>query len=73
MSKYHVYVPEVHYQQVAVEAASPEEAAKLVQDGEGDVVDDTLEYSHGLESSTQMVVEIDTGESYTVKLDGEEG
>ena len=48
MAKYRVFVPEVHYQTVEIEATSPKDAVQMVLDGDGDYVDGSLEYSHQL-------------------------
>lgn len=55
MTKFIVYVREVHVQAVEVFADSPEAAKKAVQDGEGETLDDCLEYSHTLEPDTWTV------------------
>lgn len=67
MPKYHVNVPEVHYQTVEVEADSPEEAAKLVKDGDGDYLDGALEYSHTLEDCVWMVLDVEKGVAVPVE------
>jgi hypothetical protein len=72
MTKYYVSVPEVHYQQVSIEADTPQQAAILVNDGEGESVDDTLEYSHTLEGGLRVVTDINTNKRYTVSLEEEE-
>jgi trans-aconitate methyltransferase len=72
MAKYRVKIPEVHYQTVEIEADSPEQAASLVfNDGEGDYLDDHLEFSHTLEEvdARLWVMNMDTKEEgqYTPK------
>jgi len=52
-----VAVREVHVQQVRVKAESPEDAKERVVKGEGDQVDDSLEYSHTLDSDLWTVEE----------------
>ena len=47
MKTYTVTRPEVHYSYVQVEASSPEDALKRVQDGEGE--ETSCEYSHTLD------------------------
>ncbi len=54
-TKFIVYVREVHVQAMEVRADTPEEAKKLVEAGEGDALDDCLEYSHTLDSDTWTV------------------
>jgi hypothetical protein len=54
---FEVYVREVHVQQVNIEAASKEEAIQKVAAGEGDYVDNTLEYSHSCDTDTWTVEE----------------
>jgi len=51
MTTYIVYVPEVWYQQVRIEADSEDEAMSLVQAGNGEDIDNTLEYSHRVETT----------------------
>jgi len=67
MPKYHVNVPEVHYQTVEVHASSPEEAAQLVKDGDGDYLDGALEYSHTLEDCAWMVLDVEKGVAVPVE------
>lgn len=50
MKTYIVEVPEVHYQKVRVNADSPEQARQKVSDGEGDYLNNALEYSHTLDN-----------------------
>lgn len=54
---YLVEVREVHVQKVRVRATSPEEAKELVAEGDGDLLDNSLEYSHCLEPETWTVEE----------------
>lgn len=44
-----VWVPEVWYQRVEVEADNATEAVELVKQGGGDWVDNGLDYSHTLD------------------------
>ena len=63
MPKFHVYVPEVHYQTVEIEAADFDAAVKAVNDGNGEPLDDTLEYSHVDDATTsRRVKNVATGE-----------
>lgn len=62
MPKYHVLVPEVHYVKVEVEADTPKEAARKVDNGDGEHQDDTTEFSHILDTTERTVVNVDTGE-----------
>lgn len=52
---YIVSVREVHVQQVKVEAASEDEAKTKVVEGEGEYLDDKLEYSHTLDKDLWTV------------------
>lgn len=58
MTKYFVYVREVHVQTVEVEAKDEDEAIDKVKDGEGEYLDDALEYSHCLDADTWTVEEV---------------
>ena len=55
MTKFIVYMGEVHVQDVLIEADSKEDAIKKVQKGEGDYA--FFEYSHTLEPDTWTVEE----------------
>jgi hypothetical protein len=55
MTSYIIEVPEVHYQQVRVEADSPEEALAKVREGDGDYLE--AEYSHILDFDLSKVHE----------------
>lgn len=57
MPKYLVDVREVWTQTVEIEAPGPEEAIAAVQEGGGDYLDDSLEYSHTLDSDGWTVEE----------------
>ncbi len=46
MNEYIVYVPEVHHWAVRVSATSPAEAHAKARQGEGQYIDNGLEYSH---------------------------
>lgn len=61
MPRYHVYVPEVHYQTVEIEADSPKDAVKAVNDGNGDVLEGALEYSYTLDTDKRRVKCLATG------------
>jgi hypothetical protein len=52
-----VYVREVHVQQVRIQAESKEEAVKKVEEGDGEFLNNALEYSHSLEPETWTVEE----------------
>ena len=47
---YMVNMREVHIQPVRIEASSSEEAIEKVKEGEGEYVDNALEYNHTLSS-----------------------
>ena len=47
--RYLVEVPEVWYQKNIIDADSPEQAIEKVKNGEGELVDNGLEYSHTLD------------------------
>lgn len=49
MPTFIVKVPEVWYQDVRIEADSGAEAVGLVEQGEGEYLDNRLEYSHTLD------------------------
>jgi hypothetical protein len=51
MKTFLVRVPEVWYQTVRIEAETEDEAIEQVQEGNGEEVDNTLEYSSTLEPS----------------------
>jgi hypothetical protein len=57
VKKYTVAVREVHIQLVEVEAESASEAKIRVAKGEGDFLDNSLEYSHSLDPDTWTVDE----------------
>ena len=46
MKIFKVSIPEVHYQDVEIQADNETEAIELVKQGDGDILDNTLEYSH---------------------------
>jgi hypothetical protein len=52
---YKVCVREVWVQEVEVKALTPENALKKVIEGEGEYIEDALEYSHSLEPETWTV------------------
>lgn len=54
MPKYHVDIQEIWVQTMEIEAESSEEAVDLVLAGNGEVVDDALEYSHTLDSVSDV-------------------
>ncbi len=58
--RFNVSVREVHIQQISVIAESSEEAIHLVEEGEGTPLDNTLEYSHTLETDTWTAEEGDS-------------
>jgi hypothetical protein len=55
MSKFIVFVREVHTQGYGAEAENEEEAKKLVFDLKGDLLEDRFEYSHTLNPETWTV------------------
>lgn len=57
MKKYIVQVREVHVQDVDVKASCPDDAIFRVCQGEGDYLDNRLEYSYTLDSETWKVFE----------------
>lgn len=52
-----VYVREVHIQPYRVLAETPKEAIRLVSDGDGEILDCCLEYSHTLDPDTWTLEE----------------
>ena len=58
MKKYRVLKREVWTQTVEIEATSEQEAIQKVRSGGGNIVDDTLEYSHDL-SEELWTAEVD--------------
>ena len=63
MREFIVNVREVHIQMVRIGAKDKEEAKEKVVAGEGDYLDDTLEYSHTLDSDYWTVEEVKDEES----------
>lgn len=59
MKTYRVFVKEVWVQAFDIEAESKEEAIKLITEGDGDIVQDELDYSHSLDPDTWTVEELD--------------
>lgn len=57
LRKYTVNVREVHIQPTSIMASSPEDAIKRVADGEGEIIDNALEYSHTLDRDKWTVEE----------------
>lgn len=55
MQKFIVFVREVHVQGFTVIAKNEEEAKDFVREGRGDIVEDSLEYSHALDSELWTV------------------
>lgn len=58
MPRYVVGVREVHVQPIVIEAPSKHRALDLVEDGQGEPIDDALEYSHTLPRQNWTVEEI---------------
>jgi hypothetical protein len=58
--KYIVQIREVHIQEVLIEAESEQEAINKVADGDGQYLDNSLEYSHTLPRETFTVAPPDT-------------
>jgi hypothetical protein len=61
MTTFIVSVREVHVQQVKIDAASEDEAKNKVADGEGEYLDDKLEYSHTLDKALWTVDQVKEG------------
>ena len=59
MKTYVVSVREVHVQQIEVQAKSEGDAIEKVAHGEGTPLDDTLEFSHTLDTATWTVEQTD--------------
>ena len=57
MNEYIVYVPEVHLQAVRVSAKSPAEARARAKQGEGQYLENGLEYSRTIDDGDWMVEE----------------
>jgi hypothetical protein len=57
MKNYIVRMWEVYVQTVAIEANSEEEAIEKVVEGEGEYINNSLEYSHALDSDLWTVEE----------------
>ena len=55
MKTYTVNVREVHVNSYTVKAESEDEAKDLVADGQGDMMDDMLEFSHSLDTDCWTV------------------
>ena len=58
MPKFKVSIPEVHYQDVIIKAKDKDEAIELAKDGDGEAIDNSLEYSHTSEDENYHVEEI---------------
>ncbi len=57
MIEYIVYVPEVHFQAVQVFADSPADARAKVKEGEGQYLENSLEYSRTIDDVDWTVEE----------------
>jgi len=55
MRKFIVHVREVHIQDFTVIAKSQKKAIEFVSEGRGDIVENSLEYSHTLDPETWSV------------------
>lgn len=70
MPKYQVQVPEIHYQTVIVNASSREEAIREIMDGEGERLQDCLEFSCiDEESLDNMLLDIEHFDWAVVEID----
>lgn len=58
MKQYIVSIPEVHYQDVVVNAKDGEEAIHKAKLGEGEYLDNALEYSHTSDNENFHVEEL---------------
>ena len=58
MKSFIVSIPEVHYQDVVVDAKDGEDAIAKAKEGEGEAVDNSLEYSHTSENDNFHVEEL---------------
>lgn len=63
MPTFIVQVREVHIQMKRITATSPDEACKRVHDGQGEDIDNSLEYSHTLSPETWTVDMIEPSSS----------
>lgn len=61
MPKFHVMVPEVHYQVVEIEAEDMRAAARAAMDGNGDELEGVLEFGYGLDVDSLDVKNLETG------------
>jgi hypothetical protein len=59
LKTYIVEVREIHVQKVRVKAESEDHAKELISQGDGDYIDNALEYSDSLEPDTWVVYEED--------------
>jgi hypothetical protein len=57
MPKYHIQVPEIHYQTVEVEAPTEADAVREVIDYEGERIEGRLEYSHVMDEYLHNLLE----------------
>jgi len=60
--KFIVSIREVHIQAVEIEADTKEEAVEKVKEGEGEYLEDGLDYSHTLDSEFWTVEELKSEE-----------
>lgn len=58
MKTFKVSIPEIHYQDVTIEANNQEEALIKAREGEGTAIDNSLEYSHTSENENYHIQEI---------------
>lgn len=58
MKKFTVSIPEVHYQDVIIEAETDVLAIEKAKKGEGEILDNSLEYSHTSENENYHVEEM---------------
>lgn len=55
--KFKVSIPEVHYQDVIIDATDEKEALEFVRKGEGEPINNSLEYSHTSENENYHIEE----------------
>lgn len=58
MKQFIVSIPEVHYQDIVVEAENGVDAIAKAKEGEGETVDNGLKYSHTAENEQFHVEEL---------------
>jgi len=71
MIKYTVAIPEMHYAQIEIEADSPEEAFKIAFNGEYDINEIELVYSHTILPKDKAWEVLEAGLSIIDSIDRE--